>query len=227
MDRPLFNDSFEGIIRQKEAESVRKAELLLIESNPDLLRNLASLVTRFNTYACITLVVRAGFAGVESYMRVSMPNALPRVNVDQCPHEGGRYGVAQETSLRIITAGPRSLAGSESSWLLSSGTAPTNVLPESSIPPVFPADVLPPRLPEFRVPNLPLREEPRPLPQGVNPSLNVPPTLPSVPGRSTDVPGTGFSDNLPGKNHGWSFVKELLHLSSLTVNMYTSCMATD
>ena len=213
MDRPLFNDSFEGIILQKEAENVRKAELRLIESNPDFLRNLANLVTRFNTYACITLVVRAGFAGVESYMRISMPNALPSVNVDACPHEGGRYGAAQETALRIVTAGPRSLAGSETSWLLSSGTAPTNALPESSIPPIFPAEVLPPPLPEFRVPDLPLREEPRPVPQGVNPSLNVPPTLPSVPGRSTDVPGSGFSDNLPGKNHGWSLLTASLKIS--------------
>ena len=212
MDRPLFNDSFEGIIVQKETENIRKAELTLVSGNPDFHRNLANLVTRFNTYACITLVVRAGFAGVEAYMQVSMPNAIPPVNVDPCPHQAGRYGAAQETASRIVTAGPRSLAGSESSWLLSSGTAPTNVLPESSIPPVLPSDELPPRLPEFRVPDLPLRDEPRPLPQGANPSLNVPPALPSVPGRSTDVPGTGFPETLPGKNHGWSLLTASLKI---------------
>ena len=75
------------------------------------------MVTRFYTFACITLVIRAGFAGVEALIGASMPTALPRVNVDACPHQGGRYGAAQETASRIVAAGPRSLAGSDDSWL--------------------------------------------------------------------------------------------------------------
>ena len=160
MDRPLFNDSFNGIILQKDNENIRKAELLMIDSNSDFLRHLSNVVTRFNTFACITLVIRAGFAGVEAFIRATVPDALPLVNIDPCPHQGGRYGAAQETAARIVAAGPRSLAGSEVSCLLSPGTAPTNVLPEGSVPPVIPTNVLPPRVPEFRVPDLPLRDEP-------------------------------------------------------------------
>ena len=179
MDRTLFNDSFNGIVLHKDTESIRKAELHLLNSDSDFPRRLSNVVTRFYTFACITLVIRAGFAGIEAFIRTIMPDALPFVNVDAVPHQQGRYGSAQETAARIVAAGPRSLAGSENSWLLSPGTAPTHELPEGSIPPVLPADELPPRVPdfEFRIPDLPLRDNPNPVNQGAASPSRVPPPL--------------------------------------------------
>ena len=143
-----------------------------------------------------------------------MPNALPFVNVDAVPHQGGRYGAAQETAARIVGAGPRSLAGSENSWLLSPGIAPIHELPDGSIPPVLPANELPLRVPdfEFRVPDLPLRDNPNPVNQGATPPSSVPPPLPSVAGLSTDVPGTGFNEYSSGTNHGWSLLTASLKI---------------
>ena len=112
LDRTLFNESLEGIIRQQDSETIRIAKRVMFESDPDFSRNLPDVVTRYYTFVCIAMVVRAGFAGVEALIRASMPAVLPDVAIDACPHQGGRYGATQETATRIIAAGPRSLAGS-------------------------------------------------------------------------------------------------------------------
>ena len=215
LDRPLFNDSFEGIIRQTDSEAIRIAERVMFESDPDFSRNLPDVVTRFYTFACITMVVRAGFAGVEALIRASMPNVLPDVAIDACPHQGGRYGAAQETATRIIAAGPRTLAGSNDPWLLSPGITPPIAPPAGSIPPVLPANGFLPQVPdaEFRIPDLPMRDNSNSFNQGAALPQRGPPPLPSVPGPSTDVPVPHFNEYSSGPNPGWALLTASLKIA--------------
>ena len=151
----------------------------------------------------------------EALIQVSIPTAVNIANVviDQCPHQGGRYGAAIETAVRIVAAGPRRLVGSETTWLLSAGTTPPNAFPAGSIPPALPANVLPPLSDfEFRVPDLPLRNLPGPSQQGTSPSSSVPPMFASGPGLGTEIPGTGFDEYSSGKNLGWSLLTASLKI---------------
>ena len=213
MDRTLFNDSFDGVFSSTEAGLVQQAEAFLLALDPTHPCNLPELVTRFYTFACICLVIRSGFSAIESLFRSNVTIVMPTAIVDACPHSGGRYGAALETAARIVDAGPRFLAGSEVSWLLTTGTSRTRALPRDFIPPVqLPASNSAPSIgPDFRLPDLPASN--RSLDQGAGSSLPNPPPYPSALDPVTDLRPPRFNEFNASTNHGWSLLTASLKIA--------------
>ena len=211
MDRTLFNESF-PMFSAAEAGLVRQAEAFLLALDPSHPCNLPELVTRFYTFACITLVIRAGFSAIESLFRPDVTIVIPAAIIDPCPHTGGRYGAALETAARIVNAGPRFLAGSEASWILTTGTSRTRALPRNSIPPVqIPATTsVPSTVPEFRVPDLPASN--RSLDQGAGSSLPNPPPYSSAPEPVSDPVPPRVNEFTSNSNPGWSLLTASLKI---------------
>jgi hypothetical protein len=138
---------------------------------------------------------------------------MPTAIVDSCPHSGGRYGAALETAARIVAAGPRFLAGSEVSWILTTGTSRSRALPQDFIPPVqLPASNSAPSTgPEFRLPDLPASN--RSLDQGAGSSLPNPPPDPSAADPVTDLRPPRFNEFTATTNHGWSLLTASLKIA--------------